>query len=78
MARTNRKPYTGSKAVDPSCRSHGSCPWCKGGRKAKAERQKPAEITIKNKLESTDKADRRAELDLSIYLSYLKEKEIKL
>jgi len=45
MARTKRKPYTGSKAVDASCRSHGSCPWCKEGRKAKVERQKPVEMT---------------------------------
>lgn len=23
-----RKPYTGSKAADSSCRSHGGCPYC--------------------------------------------------
>lgn len=23
-----RKPYTGSKAIDPSCRNHGGCDWC--------------------------------------------------
>ena len=23
-----RKPYRGSKAIDPSCRNHGGCPWC--------------------------------------------------
>ena len=28
----HRKPYRGSKAVDPSCRNHGSCPWCKSNR----------------------------------------------
>ena len=27
-----RKPYTGAKAVDCSCRNHGSCEWCKENR----------------------------------------------
>ena len=27
-----RKPYKGAKAVDCSCRNHGSCPWCTGNR----------------------------------------------
>ena len=24
----HRKPYYGSKAIDPSCRCHGGCDWC--------------------------------------------------
>ena len=27
-----RKPYRGSKAVDKTCRNHGSCPYCKSNR----------------------------------------------
>lgn len=27
-----RKPYRKSKAVDSTCRNHGSCPYCKGNR----------------------------------------------
>ena len=27
-----RKPYYGAKAVDCSCRNHGSCDWCKENR----------------------------------------------
>ena len=27
-----RKPYRGAKAVDCTCRNHGSCPWCKANR----------------------------------------------
>ena len=27
-----RKPYTGSKTIDYSCRNHGSCPCCKENR----------------------------------------------
>lgn len=23
-----RKPYTGSRAIDASCRCHGGCDWC--------------------------------------------------
>lgn len=27
-----RKKYTGSKAIDSTCRNHGSCDWCKENR----------------------------------------------
>lgn len=27
-----RRPYRGGKAVDCSCRNHGSCPWCRDNR----------------------------------------------
>ena len=30
-----RKPYVGSKAVDCTCRNHGSCQWCAENRKFK-------------------------------------------
>lgn len=28
----HRKPYKGAKAVDRTCRNHGSCDWCMGNR----------------------------------------------
>lgn len=28
----HRKPYHGSKAIDRTCRNHGTCDWCKGNR----------------------------------------------
>lgn len=28
----HRKPYTGAKAIDCSCRNHGDCEWCKRNR----------------------------------------------
>lgn len=28
----HRKPYRGSKAIDSSCRNHGSCEWCRRNR----------------------------------------------
>lgn len=28
----HRKPYNFNKSVDPTCRNHGSCPWCYGNR----------------------------------------------
>ena len=31
----HRKPYRGAKAIDPSCRNHGGCPWCEENRKHK-------------------------------------------
>lgn len=33
-----RKPYRGAKAVDPTCRNHGDCPYCKEGRLHKGKR----------------------------------------
>lgn len=27
-----RKPYYGGKAIDKTCRNHGSCEWCRGNR----------------------------------------------
>jgi len=35
----HRKKYTGAKAVDMTCRNHGSCPWCYGNRTFKARRE---------------------------------------
>jgi hypothetical protein len=32
VARTKKKPYTGSKKFDRSCRNHGACPYCKANR----------------------------------------------
>ena len=31
----HRKEYTGSKAIDRTCRNHGGCPWCEENRKHK-------------------------------------------
>lgn len=28
----HRKPYSGSKQFDKSCRNHGNCDYCKGNR----------------------------------------------
>jgi len=40
MSRTKRKPYTGSKAVDPQCRGHGGCTACASARKYKVMKGK--------------------------------------
>lgn len=37
-----RKPYYGCKAIDKSCRNHGSCPYCERGRLISATRRKQA------------------------------------
>ena len=36
----HRKPYRGAKAVDPTCRNHGTCPYCQGKVKYKNKRAK--------------------------------------
>ncbi len=39
MSRTKRKPYTGSKQFDKSCRNHGGCPACESKRTHKNKRR---------------------------------------
>lgn len=39
----HRKPYTGVKAIDPTCRNHGTCPWCKSNRLFKFRDKHPPE-----------------------------------
>lgn len=36
-----RKSYRGSKAIDPTCRNHGGCPWCEENRKHKFRDKHP-------------------------------------
>lgn len=44
---TKGEPYC--KAIDPSCRNHGSCPWCLGNRTVKNNaKKKIAEKNIIN------------------------------
>lgn len=39
----HRKHYRHSKAFDKSCRNHGGCPHCEGGRMYRTEKRKPAQ-----------------------------------
>ena len=43
MSRTKKQPYTKAKAVDKSCRNHGSCPHCQKNRKHKTKKREPVE-----------------------------------
>ena len=33
-----RKPYYGCRAIDPSCRNHGTCEWCLNNRLYRSRR----------------------------------------
>ena len=35
FGKEHRKPYTGSKSFDKTCRNHGGCSWCEENRKYK-------------------------------------------
>lgn len=35
----HRKEYRGAKSVDPSCRNHNGCDWCKGNRTYQSRKQ---------------------------------------
>lgn len=43
-----RKQYRGAKAVDCTCRNHGSCEWCLSNRLHKFKKKEPPEETFKN------------------------------
>lgn len=43
-----RKPYRGAKAVDCTCRNHGSCGWCKDNRLHKFKKKEPIEDNTEN------------------------------
>lgn len=43
-----RKQYYGAKAVDRTCRNHGSCDWCKGNRLYKFKKKEPIEDNTEN------------------------------
>ena len=42
-----RQPYRGSKAIDCTCRNHGSCDWCRENREYKNLKR---EENMKNQL----------------------------
>lgn len=44
FGKEHRKPYTGSKAIDSTCRNHGSCPYCEENRKYKFRDKHPQEV----------------------------------
>ena len=42
----HRKPYRGSKAIDPTCRNHGGCPWCEENIKFRFREEKNVTLII--------------------------------
>ena len=40
--KSHRKPYRGAKAIDSTCRNHGSCEWCHGNRTHKNDKRELA------------------------------------
>lgn len=54
----HRKRYTGSKAIDRTCRNHGGCPWCEENRKYSSLKRAQAlkareEETLNEKADTT-------------------------
>ena len=50
MSRTTKKPYSGTKAFDATCRNHGSCPHCRDNRAYNTtKRKEAAEEQLKQK-----------------------------
>ena len=49
-----RKPYMDAKAVDCTCRNHGTCEWCKRNRLIQAMREQEA---ANDKLEKYERGE---------------------
>ena len=43
--KAKRKAYRGSKAIDKTCRNHGSCPYCRQNRLHKFRNRRAEEDT---------------------------------
>ena len=45
-----------AKTIDPSCKNHGSCPWCRGNRTHANRRAEPADLSeqMKGRERDTD------------------------
>ena len=50
-----RKPYKGSKAVDRTCRNHGTCPYCQKKIKYKKQKQMGAPFNAHDNDNNNDK-----------------------
>ena len=37
--KSHRKQYRGTKAIDTTCRNHGSCEWCRSNRTRKNDKR---------------------------------------
>tara|TARA_R110000744_G_scaffold11073_4_gene33948 strand:- start:1149 stop:1313 length:165 start_codon:yes stop_codon:yes gene_type:complete len=53
MGKTNRRPYTGSKAFDKTCRCHGGCPTCESSRQHKNNKK----LTLKQALNQMESGE---------------------
>ena len=58
-----RKPHRGAKAIDYTCRNHGSCSWCEGNRRFKMRDKLPEipEEDLFPELTAEEKAENKAE-----------------
>lgn len=48
FGKEKRKPYRGAKAIDCTCRNHGTCEYCKSNRLIQSKR-------VKEKMDSLEK-----------------------
>ena len=55
----HRRPYRRAKAIDRTCRNHGSCEWCQENRKHKFRDKIYTEREVKDELSAESGTDRR-------------------
>ncbi len=78
----HRQQYRGSKAIDKSCRNHGSCDWCLGNRthknkvrEAKFKDEFEWEAYMKNKPAICDTVEFIGEI-IDVFEDFLEEKGV--
>lgn len=62
----HRRQYTGSKAIDKTCRNHGSCEWCIENRTYKSLKLKEKFKLDLQEWENGDEQYRQVPLESSI------------
>ena len=61
-----RKPYYGSKAIDCTCRPHGSCEWCRSNRLYQQLKMEEASRQALEESEEVKNFEKALEKDLEL------------
>ena len=71
MSRTHRRPYSGAKSFDSSCRCHGGCPYCEEGRMYRTWKRIPGDEIEQRELD----IDYRESTELSEEFSFCRKRK---
>lgn len=53
----HRRKYHGAKAVDSTCRNHGSCEWCLANRQYSSRKREEAAESVRREWEKSQRTE---------------------